>query len=189
MWRSADLYLRAHEHARHQSGKYDLVDGIIPTLDSVVRYRPYDLDRHTLIPSIGDMISLRDSPHQEAPLRLEKSRIESSVIAIGRQVQHINIRLGEREIVIVAGFIDEGKYAIGDTNVIEDEKQTTGLEQDPFHVCFAAQPFSPAGEIEQSRYILGTEAAHDKLSVERGLDSLFRPPERGVFMLLGHHVA
>jgi hypothetical protein len=84
VWCSADLYLRAHEHARHRSGKYDFVDGIIPTLDSVIRDRAYDLDRHTFVPSIGDMISLSDSPHQEAPLRLEKTRIESSVIAIGR---------------------------------------------------------------------------------------------------------
>jgi hypothetical protein len=68
------------------------------------------------------MLTLGNPSHQEPPLSVEESGIEGRVIAIRGQAQHINIRLGHREIVIVARLIDESEYAIGNTNGIENEK-------------------------------------------------------------------
>lgn len=119
---SADLYLGAHEDARHRPGEYDPVDGIIPTLDSGASHGPHHLHRNTFISSICDMLTLGNPPHQVAPLSLKESRIEGRVIAIRGQVQHINVGLGHREIVIVAGLVDESEYAVGNTNGIENEE-------------------------------------------------------------------
>jgi hypothetical protein len=122
VWCSADLYLGAQKDSRHRPGKYDLVDCIIPTLDPAAGQGTHHLHRNAFISRISDMLTLGNPSHQEPPLSVEESGIESRVIAIRGQAQQINIRLGHREIVIVARLIDKSKYAIGDTNGIENEK-------------------------------------------------------------------
>lgn len=96
---------------------------------------------------------------------MEEPRIQSRVIAVRRQTQQINIRLGNREVIIIARLVDQGKDAIGDPNRIQDQEESPGLEQDPFHVGLGGETLAPAGEIEEPRYIIGSKAADDEFGV------------------------
>lgn len=93
---------------------------------------------------------------------MEEPCIEGGIIAIRRQAQQINVRLGNGQIIVIARLVDQRKDAIGDTNCIEDQEETTGLEQDPFHVRLAGKTFSPAGQVKKPRYILRAQTTDDE---------------------------
>lgn len=60
-------------------------------------------------------------------------------------MQKIDTVLGDRQIIIVTRFIDQREDAIGNADRIKDQKHTAGFENDPFHVRFAGQAFTPVG--------------------------------------------
>jgi hypothetical protein len=120
MRRTANLDLRAQVDATYRAGQNDLIGGIIATLDATTRRSPDHFHRHTFIPRICNMLSLPNSPHQIPPLSMEEFGIEGDIVARRRQTQSIHVLLGDREIIVIARFVDERKDAIGDSNGIED---------------------------------------------------------------------
>lgn len=136
------------------------------------------------------MIPLANAPHQKPPLRTEEARIQRGIITLRRETQQIDIRLRGRQVIIIAGLIDQRKDAIGDPDGVEDQEESARLELDPFHVGLAGETLAPAGEVEEFGHIGGLETADDEFGVEGGFDAVFGPPEGGVGggLGLGHGV-
>ena len=183
---TADLHLSSQINTAHRAGENHLVGSVITTLQSTAGENTHSFDWHTLVPRIYDMLTLGNTSDNEPPLGMEEARISGRIIPIWAETELIDILLRHGQIMIIPRLVDERKDAIGDANGIENHKETTGLEKNPFHVCLASQAFTPAGQIKKPRHILGMQAGDDILGVERGLDALLGPPERSRFGRLSH---
>lgn len=117
---TANFNLRAQVDATYRAGQNDLIGGIIPTLDATIRRRADNLHRHTFILRVRDMFSLPNSPHQIPPLSMEELGVEGDIVPRRRQTQSIHVLFGDREIIVIARFVNERKDAIGDSNGVED---------------------------------------------------------------------
>lgn len=183
---SADVDLGPQEDPTHRPRENDLVDRLIPALHSTAGRGAYHFHRNAFFPGIRDMLAFRNATDQEPPLRMEEPGIEGWIVPTGAQAQPIHVLLGDGQVIVVAGPIDQSKDPIGDADRIENQKETTGPEQDPFQVRVARQTLAPARELEEPRYIFRSETTDDELGVERRFDPLLGPPERGVLVGLGH---
>lgn len=183
---TADLHLSSQVNTAHGASENHLVGSVVTALKSTAGENAHSFDWHALVPGIYDMLTLGNTSDNEAPLSMEKARISGRIIPVWAQTQLIDILLRHGQIMIIPRLVDERKDAIGDANGIENHKETTGLEENPFHVGLASQAFTPAGQIKKPRHILGMQAGHDILGVERGLDALLGPPERSRFGRLSH---
>jgi hypothetical protein len=137
MRRTANLDLRAQVDATYRASQNYLIGGVIPTLDVTTRGSADNFHGHTFILRVRNMLPLTNSSHKIPPLRMKELSIEGDIVPRRRQTQSIHVLFGDREIIVIARFVDERKDAIGDSNCIEDQEETACFEQDPFHVCLA----------------------------------------------------
>jgi hypothetical protein len=117
---TANLNLRAQIHATYRAGQNDLISGIIPTLDATTRRSADNFHGHTFILRVRNMLPLPNPPYQIPPLSMEELSIEGDVIPRRRKTQSIHVLFGDREIIVIARFVDERKDAIGDSNSVKD---------------------------------------------------------------------
>jgi hypothetical protein len=111
---AADLDLRTQVHATYRTGEHDLIGGVLPALDA--NRRLHSFHRHAFVLRVCDMLAFRKSTHQIPPLGMEKLGVEGEIVPHRRETQPVHVLLGNREIIVIAGCVDEGKDAIGDTN-------------------------------------------------------------------------
>jgi hypothetical protein len=162
---TADLHLSAHVDSTNRPSEDDLVNGIIPTMQSTARMRTHRLNRHTLILGINHMVTLPNTANQKPPLRMEETGFEGDIFPIGTKLQEIDTVFGNGQVVIITRLINEGKDAIGNTNRVQNEKQPTRLEQDVFHIRLAGQPLAPSRQFKQPRDIVLSQAADNVLCI------------------------
>lgn len=173
---AADLHLSAHIDSTDRTSEDDLVDGVIPTMQSTASMRAHHLNRNTLILSIDNMVTLSDAADQKPPLRMEEAGIEVDIFPMGTKAEEIDTVFRNGQIIIITRLIDKRKDAIGNPDSIQNEKETTSLEQDVFHICLTGQPLTPSRQFKQPRDILLSQAADYVLCIQGGLDALFGPP-------------
>lgn len=80
---TANLHLGSHVDSTNRAGEDYPVYRIITAVYAAAGIGAYRLDRHTLILSIDDMVSLIYPTDQEMPLCMKETILESKIFSIG----------------------------------------------------------------------------------------------------------